>query len=215
MRMGTRVRLTINKRRKQEACNNWANERDKKYQRHTELEAEILHAEQEYHASAHYLVRAHTASRVGNQTFTHAIQMPAPIGRPCPTSPTPNCTLLFTTSPGPIERSNNSTDEQGKVVFTRVQKGKCKRLHYCLICKIEEDHTNCKCEEHCSWCGDEEHTSDLCEEPHIQCSSDDCIVPLHHKFYGLICPKLVNQIAVNHLCKFCDQVGDVCVEAKS
>jgi hypothetical protein len=57
----------------------WANERDKKHQRHIELEAEILHAEQVYHASAHYLVQARTASRVGNQMFTHTIQMPAPL----------------------------------------------------------------------------------------------------------------------------------------
>jgi hypothetical protein len=193
----------------------WANEQDKKYQRHIELEAEILHAEQEYHASAHYLVQAHGASRVGNQTFTHAIQMPAPISRPHPPSPVPNHTLLFTASPGPIERPNNPMDGQSKVAFTRAQKGKCKRSHYCLICEVEEDHTNRKCKEHCSWCGDKEHTSNLCKEPHIQCSSNNCVVPLHHKFYGLICPELANQIAVDHLCEFCDQVGDVCVEAKS
>jgi hypothetical protein len=57
----------------------WANEQDKKHQKHIELEAEILYAEQEYHASAHYLTRACAASRVGNQTFTHTIQMPTPL----------------------------------------------------------------------------------------------------------------------------------------
>jgi hypothetical protein len=193
----------------------WANERDKKHQQRIELEAEILHAEQEYHASAHYLVRAHGASRVGNQTLTHAIQMPAPISRLCPTSPIPNHTPLFTASPGPIKGTHSPTDGQSEVTPTRSQKGKRKRLHYCLICNIDEDHTDRKCEEHCSWCGKENHTSDLCEDPHIQCTSDDCVVPLHHEFYGLICPKLVHQIAVDHLCEFCDQVGDVCVEAKS
>jgi len=34
----------------------WANEQDKKYQQCIALEAEILHTEQEYHASAHYLI---------------------------------------------------------------------------------------------------------------------------------------------------------------
>jgi hypothetical protein len=34
----------------------WANKQDKKYQQCTELEAEILHTEQEYHTSTHYLV---------------------------------------------------------------------------------------------------------------------------------------------------------------
>jgi hypothetical protein len=57
----------------------WANERDKKHQQHTELEAEILHAEQKYYTSAHYLVQACGASRVGTQTFHNAIQMPSPI----------------------------------------------------------------------------------------------------------------------------------------
>jgi hypothetical protein len=146
----------------------WANEQDKKHQRRIELEAEILHTEQEYHASAHYLIQARTTLRVGNQTFTHAIQMPAPLSRPHPTSPALNHTPLFTASPGPIERANTpSKDRQGKVTFTLAQKGKCKRSHYCLICKVEEDHTNRKCKDHCSWCGDEEHTSDLCEDPHI------------------------------------------------
>jgi hypothetical protein len=193
----------------------WANKRDKKYQQRIELEAEILRTEQEYHASAHYLVRAHGASRVGNQTFTHAIQMPTPISRLRPTSSIPNHTPLFTASPGPVKGTNSPTDGQSKAVPTRVQKGKHKRSHYCLICNVDEDHTDRKCEEHCSWCGEEDHTSNLCEDPHIQCSSNNCVVPLHHEFYGLICPELVNQTAVDHLCEFCDQVGNVCVEAKS
>ena len=175
-----------------------------------------MHTEQEYHASTHYLVCTHGASRVGNQTFTHAIQMPAPLSRPRPTSPALNHTPLFTASPGPIKGPNTPPkDGQGKVAFTCAQKGKHKRSHYCLICKVEEDHTNCKCEDHCSWCGEEDHTSNLCEDPHIQCFSNDCIIPLTHHFYGLICPELVNQMAVDHLCEFCDQVGDVCMEAKS
>ena len=193
----------------------WANERDKKCQRCIELEAELLHTEQEYHASAHYLVRARGASRVGTQTFRNAIQMPSPISRPRPPSPTPNHTPLFTASPGPdAGTSNSSDDKQGKVAFTRLNKGKRKRSHYCLICDVDEDHTNRKCEEHCSWCGEDTHPSNLCEDPHIQCTSDDCVVPPTHEFYGLICPELQYQMAVDHLCEFCEQVGDVCVEAK-
>jgi hypothetical protein len=89
----------------------WANEQDKKYQRHTELEAEILHTEQEYHTSTHYLVQARSTSRVSNQTFTHAIQMQAPISQPHLPSPIPNHTLLFTASPGPIEGPNTPPKE--------------------------------------------------------------------------------------------------------
>jgi hypothetical protein len=142
--------------------------------------------------------------------------MPPPISRPRPSSPTLNCTPLFTASAGPIERTSSPPEDgQGKVAFTHAQKGKCKRLYYCLICQVDEDHTNQTCEEHCSWCGEENHTSDLCKEPYLQCSSDNCVVPLTHEFYGLICPELSNQMAVDHLCKFCSQVGDVCMEAKS
>jgi hypothetical protein len=192
----------------------WANERDRKRQQHIELEAEILHTEQEYLTSAHYLVRARGASRVGTQTFHHAIQMPAPISRPLPPSSILHRTPLFTTSPRPDERASSpSDDDQGKVALTRPNKGKRKRSYYCLVCEVPKDHTYKKCEEHCSWCGEDDHPSDLCEAPHVQCSSNDCVVPLTHEFYGLICPELANQVAVDHLCEFCDQVGDTCVEA--
>jgi hypothetical protein len=142
--------------------------------------------------------------------------MPAPISRPHLPSPVPNHTPLFTASPGPIKRPNNPPDDnQDRVALTHAQKGKRKRTHYCLICNVEEDHTDHKCKDHCSWCSNKEHTSNLCKDPHTQCSSDDCIVPLTHEFYRLICPELVAQMAVNHLCKFCDQVSNVCMEAKS
>jgi hypothetical protein len=147
----------------------WANEQDKAHQQRIKLEAKILHTEQEYHSSAHYLIHTHGASRVRNQMFHHAIQMPTPLSRPRPPSPTPNHILLFTASPGPHERPNTPSDEgQIKIRFTCAQKGKCKRSHYCLICNIDEDHTDQNCKRHCSWCGDEDHTSDLCKDPHIQ-----------------------------------------------
>jgi hypothetical protein len=127
------------------------------------------------------------------------------------------CTILLCSQFGPRSddrASNASSNSQGKVTLSKKDnKGKHKRLYFCLMCSVIEDHTGIECK-HCMWCS-KNHIDDHCEDPHIQYTKDKCLVPLTYPNHRLLCPELLNQMAVDLNCEFCEVVGDTCMEAST
>jgi hypothetical protein len=180
--------------------------RDRLYKQHTELEAELLLAEESYLVTAHYLVRAQGPSRIGEQIFNFPTDETAPLG--ARRSPSPTLTRIppIIASQGPADRTDPPKDLQGKVGFTRKNTdGHRTRRAYCLSCGEADDHTDHICHQSCIWCA-EDHPSSFCEDPHVACTQDECFVPISHPNHGLICRTFNYGADSDADCDYCEAV---------